>query len=370
MTSATASELAGGGGAWRGHMAEALSSSQQRWRLGCILGVVLFLLGVPLGCFGWLFAPLTPFMADWVTPTQGIVTVIAPARWKPVGSIMSPDGRRMILRWERYDVSESVIWNVETDYSFPIRIDGDDLCWVNADYIIIVRKNIQPYSLSYRLLTASDGRDVKIHIVHPAKEYMQPLQQQRLLERWRTADKLYLLNDFGASTPSMLSFEQGQWFIYVDLDRPTILDRAFIDQVPYNIIQDEESCSQISSYNPIPAPNGQVMVQRIAGSEATHLQIRTTDGNLIADVYKPGWHPRLLAWAPDSSGVYFSMVISGQAAGIMVPYTPIFKLTPLTPEQQRARTLGQVALWSGGGAALVAAGGGIVLWRRRRRTRG
>lgn len=61
------------------------------------------------------------------------------------------------------------------------------------------------------------------------------------------------------------------------------------------------------------------------------------DGKIVAEAGKPGWYPDPIGWAADSSGVYFRLIINGEMAGMITPYTPIFKLSPLTPEEERAQ---------------------------------
>ncbi|HEY3229938.1 MAG TPA: hypothetical protein VGJ87_12010 [Roseiflexaceae bacterium] len=95
--------------------------------------------------------------------------------------------------------------------------------------------------------------------------------------------------------------------------------------------------------------------------------IYTRDGERVAQAYKAGWTPVILGWAHDGSGVYFQMFISGDAASVLVPYQPIFKLSPLTPEEARWALAKTIAIW----AALIGVpvGVGWWLWRRRRRAR-
>jgi hypothetical protein len=93
--------------------------------------------------------------------------------------------------------------------------------------------------------------------------------------------------------------------------------------------------------------------------------IYTRDGERVAQAYKAGWNPVILGWAHDGSGVYFQLFISGGAASVLVPYRPIFKLSPQTPEEARWALVKSIALWGGGSAVVL--GGGWWLWRRRRR---
>ena len=102
-------------------------------------------------------------------------------------------------------------------------------------------------------------------------------------------------------------------------------------------------------------------------ADVTHLRIRDANDVVLAEVGKPGWHPALLGWAHDGSGVYVQFVAQGEAAGITMPYRPIFKLSPYTPEEERQAQLERIAWWAGGVTAGVAAIGGVVWWRKRAR---
>jgi len=107
---------------------------------------------------------------------------------------------------------------------------------------------------------------------------------------------------------------------------------------------------------------------RLYRGEVSHLRITDAGGAVLAEVGKPGWHPALLGWAHDGSGVYVQFVAQGGAASVTMPYRPIFKLSPYTPEEARQAQLWRLAWWAGGSAAGVGAIGGIV-WRRRRAAR-
>lgn len=80
---------------------------------------------------------------------------------------------------------------------------------------------------------------------------------------------------------------------------------------------------------------------QLSTGENAHVLIYRRDGTLVAEAAKTGWAPRVMGWAHDSSGVYFQLLISGGAASMLVPYEPIFKLSPLTPRRRAGRPSGR-----------------------------
>jgi hypothetical protein len=84
--------------------------------------------------------------------------------------------------------------------------------------------------------------------------------------------------------------------------------------------------------------------------------IYNREGQLVAEAAKTGWTPRMLGWAHDSSGVYFQMLIQSGAASMLVPYEPIFKLSPLTPEEEQSALIWRIGMWAIGVGALGGVG--------------
>jgi len=112
--------------------------------------------------------------------------------------------------------------------------------------------------------------------------------------------------------------------------------------------------------------NGRFYATRESRGRAARLAIyRTEDEQLLAYAYKPRWGPGILGWDYTDQGVYFAQRIGGSSGPLGNPETPIFKLTPLTPEEARRQTVQRGVTWLGL-ALLVGAGGwGLVRrWRR------
>jgi hypothetical protein len=78
-----------------------------------------------------------------------------------------------------------------------------------------------------------------------------------------------------------------------------------------------------------------------------------------------GWDPYVLGWAHDGSGVYVHFIVSGLAAQVLIPYMPLFKLSPISAAEERWRLATGIAVWLAGLAAV----GGAGWWYLRRRRR-
>jgi hypothetical protein len=75
------------------------------------------------GLGAWLAGPFTPWLANRLTSVQGKAEVIAPAQWRP-GGTLSPDGRYMVASWDRGSQRERVVWNLVTGEQYPLRMSG------------------------------------------------------------------------------------------------------------------------------------------------------------------------------------------------------------------------------------------------------
>ena len=180
--------------------------------------------------------------------------------------------------------------------------------------------------------------------------------------RWRTADWVYVLQNFGFSGSTVFTFEHGQPYVYVNFGSTQDLAPLRSD-IPHKQIG--QYCNNPPEGAPLYSPDGQLYMQLSSGKNA-HVLIYRRDGTLVAEAAKTGWAPRVMGWAHDSSGVYFQLLISGGAASMLVPYEPIFKLSPLTPEEARWAPVWTVGPWALGIAVVAGVGG--WWWRRRRRT--
>jgi hypothetical protein len=86
-------------------------------------GLLLIGCCVWTGLGAWLAGPFTPWLANRLTSVQGKAEVIAPAQWRP-GGTLSPDGRYMVASWDRGSQRERVVWNLVTGEQYPLRMSG------------------------------------------------------------------------------------------------------------------------------------------------------------------------------------------------------------------------------------------------------
>jgi hypothetical protein len=101
-------------------------------------------------------------------------------------------------------------------------------------------------------------------------------------------------------------------------------------------------------------------------ASTSRLRVYTREGDLVASAYKPRWGPEILGWDYTDQSVYFALRIKGLAGPLGNPETPIFKLTPLTPEEARLQAVQRGVMWFGLVLLVGAGGWGLVRWRRRR----
>jgi LPXTG-motif cell wall-anchored protein len=179
------------------------------------------------------------------------------------------------------------------------------------------------------------------------------------------ADHVYIMDNFDISGYTVIILEHEQPFVHRipgSIQENIATVESLTKDIPHVRIPD--LCDRAPERTHIFSPDGQYYAIVPNGSHPP-VRIYTRDGQLVAQARKSGWFPIILGWAHDSSGLYFQTKIDGSAASMLSPYQPIFKLSPLTPEEQRSALLWSAATWAGGIG--VVGGAGWWLWRRRRR---
>jgi hypothetical protein len=318
-----------------------------------------------VGCCAWsglgasVFGPLTPWLANRLTSVQGKAELIAPAQWRP-GGTLSPDGRYMVAGWNKTGQHERVVWDLVTGQQYPLALRSSALCWLNVEQFA----SLDSASNTYYLVQAHNMSIIQATQVIPSKEYPDPDGMARLQARWQSAEHVYVLHNFLYAGSTILTLERGLPYVYFDPKGTQDLD-TLISNITY--IHIPAYCGSASERYPLYSPDGQHYLQLSTGENA-RVQIYNRDGLMVAEAFKNGWDPRVMGWAHDSSGVYFQMLISGGAAGMLVPYQPIFKLSPLTEEEARWAPVWAVGPWVLGLA--VVAGAGWWWWRRRQKAKG
>jgi hypothetical protein len=309
------------------------------------------------GLGAWLFAPLTPWLANRLSYVQGKTEVIAPAQWRP-GGILSPDGRYMVAGWTKDSTREQLVWDLMTDERYPLTLDFSSLCWLNPGQFVVRDSSTETY-----YVVVARNPSVMQAILVPEQQYIEPGALERIQARWQAAEQVYAMKPFGIAGYTVVTVEQGQPYVYRGFgNAPDSEVATLLESVSH--IRLRERCNHPAEGVPVYSPDGQFYTQLSTGENA-HVLIYSRDGDLVAEAAKTGWDPRLMGWAHDSSGVYFQMLISGGGASMLVPYQPIFKLSPSTPEEERSRLIWSVVTWAVGVAVVAVLI--IWLWRRRKR---
>lgn len=176
---------------------------------------------------------------------------------------------------------------------------------------------------------------------------------------------VYVMNNFDISGYTVITLEHEQAFVYHipgSIQENIAIVESLVKDIVHVRIPD--LCDRAPERTQISSPDGQYYAIVPNGSNPP-VRIYTRDGQLVAHARKSGWFAIILGWASDSSGIYFQTKINGSAASQIAPYQPIFKLSPLTPEEERSALVWSVTRWALGIG--VAGGLGWWLWRRKRR---
>ena len=202
--------------------------------------------------------------------------------------------------------------------------------------------------------------------IFPEEQYKQPGGLQRIQSLWREADQVYVIYTLGMAGYTIITLEYGQPYVYRAFGIPDNEVKALIDNIPHVDVPEFGWGRPTRTDERAYSPDGRfytahVSVDSVGGEKVA---IYTREGELVAEAYKGGWQPSILGWAYDSSGVYFEMGISGDAASCLVPYMSLFKLSPFTEEEARWAVVWRVGKWTVGVLAVL--GIGWWLWKRRR----
>ena len=312
------------------------------------------------GLLGWFFAPFSFWAANRIDHVQGKVEVIAPAQSHP-GGILAPGGRYLILGQTRNGVRERFVWDLATDARYPFTLRAPALCWLNPTQFVVRSSNETYYLVEAQGVVAVTTESIVVQDRYPLPEGLVALRQ-----RWQTADHIYVIDSFGNPAYTVLTIEAGRPYVYRSFgsarDNSTTVE-ALTQDLPHTLIPNR--CNNPPEGVPVYSPDGRYYVKLSQRANA-HVLIYTRDGELVARAGKEGWAPRLKGWAYDSSGVYFNMLISGGAASMLMPSTPLFKLSPYTPAEARWALVWRIGGWVAA-AGLIAAGGRWAWQRWRRR---
>ena len=311
--------------------------------------------------FWWYVPPLAQMWANHLDRVQGKAELLVPAQWRPGRVRLSPDGRKMVIEWRRRGQEEVVVWDLVTGEQHPLDLDVSSLRWLNSEQFIVFDA-----SNGYYLVNAPDLSVTPVD-VFPREEYKRPGGFE-VIEPWlREAERVYDLDIFVIGRTLVVLDEKFQYVFYLHAPSLGLTDEkmaALVAEIPHADVPKFGWGVPTLTNERVYSPDGQFYTARVGADGEARVVIYTRDGKLVAEAYKGGWGPSIRGWAHDSSGVYFQMIISGSSAVMLVPYGPLFKLSPLSEEEARQVVILRVVKWVSVG--LVLAGVGYIIVRRRR----
>ncbi len=337
----------------------------QKWiRRLPVVALVILVVGACCYWSGvwWYVPPLAQMWANHLDRVKGKAELLGPAQWYGGGGELSPDGRKMVIRRKRRGQKEFLMWNLVTGEQHLLDIQHASwLLWLNADQFVVFDTGPDEYYLV-------DARDVTIvsATIFPEEQYKQPGGLERVQSLWREADQVYVVDTLGMAGYTIITLEHGQPYVYRAFGIPDNEVEALIDDIPHVDVPLLGWGRPTLTNERVYSPDGRFYTARVPAGWVESVVIYTRDGKLVARAYKGGWQPSILGWAHDSSGVYFEMGISGSSAACLVPYKPLFKLSPFTEAEARWAMVWRVGKWTG---VLAALGIGWWLWKRRRAVR-
>ena len=312
----------------------------------------------------WWYVPsLAQMWANHLDRVKGKAELLGPAQWYGGGGELSPDGRKMVIRRERRGQEEFLVWNLVTGEQHPLDIQHASwLLWVNANQIAV---NDYP---DYYLVNANDLSVIKLERV-PKETYMKPGGFQIIEPLLRQAREIYAVEGWGSDYKLIVLTEAHSYLVPLSSYEFGITNEeldALVAEIPHVDVPKFGWGRPLRTDERAYSPDGRfytahVSVDSVGGEKVA---IYTREGELVAEAYKGGWYSSILGWAHDSSGVYFEMGISGDAASCLVPYMSLFKLSPFTEAEARWAMAWRIGKWTVGVLAVL--GTGWWLWKRRR----
>jgi hypothetical protein len=337
------------------------AARRSSWVLWGMPFVVLALLGCCAAAIWYL--PFFSFLwVDRLSYVQGQVEVLAHGNegWK--AAHLSPNGRRMVLLPADglRDQHEPLVLDLSTGQRWPVHIDIQDMAWLNDTQFLV----LDAHTNEFAIINAVDTTMLSAQLI-PDEQYEQPNAFARILADWRQAQRVYVL----------FTFVQAGYTIVTEVPgRPALVYRSFHDTLDTNVQALIDQVAHVDVPQPgwhwvrgtgdqVVSPDGRwytTFQGTRRGNVNASALIYTRAGQLVAEGYKAGWDPIVLGWAYDSSGVYVQFSPSGDAASMLQPARPIFKLSPPSPGQPSGW------LWPAVIASCIAASiasGGWLWWR-------
>jgi hypothetical protein len=227
--------------------------------------------------------------------------------------------------------------------------------WLNPEQFVV---RADPH---YYIVEAATGAVTEAEPI-PPETYLKPGGFAVIAPFLRQAEIVYVVQGWGSDYKLFVWSDQ-HWYqvalssyeMEITNDELTFL----LNTIDYTYVFRPGWDSPEYAAQRLTSPDGQYIAQVVRGRAV----IARPDGTPVAWAAKPGWYPDILGWAHDSSGIYFQMWIRGSSAAVLVPDKPLFKLSPLTPEEARWQAVQRGVIWLG--LALLVGAGGWGLVRRR-----
>jgi hypothetical protein len=258
------------------------------------------------------------------------------------------------------DQVQIVVWDLASNQQRTLDQYTTYIRWIDAEHLVIIGEE-------YQILNVLEWSTQPL--IDQQQERGNALSLEQLETQVRDANQSYLFDGFaGASSYVLILRTQAQWSLYnlgygeyIGVTRQAL--EHWLTHMPL-IHVPQLGWGRVNLTNErVYAPNGQYYTTREGAKGDARVVIYTREGVKVAEAAKGGWGPDIVGWAHDSSGVYFQQWISGSSATVLMSAKPLFKLSPLTPEEARWAAVQQVATW--GGALLALGGVGyVVVWRK------
>ena len=329
-----------------------------------LLVVALAVLVVGACCYWsgvwWYSPPLVQMWANHLDRVKGKAELIVSAQRYPGRGRVSPDGRKMLVPFRNpRGFSGWVIFDLDTGTERVVNLEISDTCWLDANHFAVQD------GFDYYVVDARDLSVIKLERF-PKEEYMWPGGFRVVEPLLKEADQVYALRGWGSDYKFFVLTKERHYLVPLSSYEFGITNEeldALVAEIPHVDVPRLGWWRPLRTGTPVYSPDGRFYATEEATDKGFQLAIYSQAGRLVALAYKAGWNPYFLGWAHDSSGVYFSIRIDGSTAAVLVPYRPLFKLSPLTEEEARRAAILCVVKWVGVGLAL--AGVGWWMWKRR-----
>ncbi len=294
----------------------------QEWRLwvkrAALAGVVLAVGWVCCSLTGWrCLPPVRYWLINRLDEVKGgKVELVVPAQRHAEGADLSPDGRRMLVAYFPNSPSETdwLLLDLVEKTERKVELDVSDVRWLESDLFAVELGNDDYYLISVPELEATP-------LVMYPKEEMDGVREVELLRR---ADRVYAVENLGITGYIYIALDEEFRYVVIPKGLPEE-QKALLGELPQAVVvpQWPHSSELDNPWARYYSPDDTLY----ADMENRALVVRTTDGNeLVAQVRKRGYHPAVLGWTADGSGVYFLMSSGGGYGEIWYPERPIYLL--------------------------------------------